>query len=87
MGSSIFSGHEPNARLPPERRSPRGDTGAQPIHFNATACLTTGTDILAKQAIDQLGKWGCFWVTVAWGFLLRVFFYVTLVLGSNNKRR
>jgi hypothetical protein len=24
MGSSIFSGHEPNARLPPERRSPRG---------------------------------------------------------------
>ncbi|KAK1615163.1 hypothetical protein QYE76_020680 [Lolium multiflorum] len=57
------------------------------VNFNSTSCITTGADILTKQAVDQLGKWGCLWVTVAWGFLFRVFFYLTLVLGSKNKRR
>ncbi|KAM0875575.1 hypothetical protein ACQ4PT_036693 [Festuca glaucescens] len=57
------------------------------IDFNSTSCITTGTDILAKQAVDQLGKWGCLWATVAWGFLFRILFYLTLLLGSSNKRR
>ncbi|KAK1603753.1 hypothetical protein QYE76_027426 [Lolium multiflorum] len=87
-GVQIFDGM-PMGKLPVENQVSMLNTMSKSmgIHFNATSCLTTGTDILAKQAIDQLGKWGCFWVTVAWGFLLRVFFYVTLVLGSNNKRR
>jgi ABC-type multidrug transport system ATPase subunit len=57
------------------------------IDFNSTSCITTGTDILAKQAVDQLGKWGCLWATIAWGFLFRILFYLTLVMGSRNKRR
>ncbi|XBH85658.1 hypothetical protein VPH35_073518 [Triticum aestivum] len=57
------------------------------IDFNSSSCITTGTDILAKQAVDQLGKWGCLWATLAWGFLFRILFYVTLLLGSRNKRR
>jgi hypothetical protein len=57
------------------------------IDFNSTSSITTGTDILAKQAVDQLGKWGCLWATVAWGFLFRILFYLTLLLGSSNKRR
>ncbi|XP_047086446.1 ABC transporter G family member 5-like [Lolium rigidum] len=57
------------------------------IDFNSTSCITTGTDILAKQAVDQLGKWGCLWATVAWGFLFRILFYLTLLLGSSNKGR
>ncbi|KAM0842073.1 hypothetical protein ACQ4PT_058598 [Festuca glaucescens] len=56
------------------------------IDFNSTSCITTGTDILAKQAVDQLGKWGCLWATVAWGFLFRILFYLTLLLSSSNKR-
>ncbi|KAM3385890.1 hypothetical protein ACQJBY_009524 [Aegilops geniculata] len=56
------------------------------IDFNSSSCITTGTDILAKQAVDQLGKWGCLWATLAWGFLFRILFYVTLLLGSRNKR-
>uniref|UniRef100_A0A453ICI0 ABC-2 type transporter domain-containing protein n=1 Tax=Aegilops tauschii subsp. strangulata TaxID=200361 RepID=A0A453ICI0_AEGTS len=56
------------------------------IDFNSNSCITTGTDILAKQAVDQLGKWGCLWTTLAWGFLFRILFYVTLLLGSRNKR-
>ncbi|XP_047063872.1 ABC transporter G family member 5-like [Lolium rigidum] len=87
-GVQIFDGM-PMGKLPVENQVSMLTTMSKSmgIHFNTTSCLTTGTDILAKQAIDQFGKWGCFWVTVAWGFLLRVFFYVTLVLGSNNKRR
>uniref|UniRef100_A0A8I6XGF3 ABC-2 type transporter transmembrane domain-containing protein n=1 Tax=Hordeum vulgare subsp. vulgare TaxID=112509 RepID=A0A8I6XGF3_HORVV len=57
------------------------------IDFNSSSCITTGMDILAKQAVDQLGKWGCLWATLAWGFLFRILFYFTLLLGSRNKRR
>ncbi|GJN07682.1 hypothetical protein PR202_ga25530 [Eleusine coracana subsp. coracana] len=56
------------------------------IDFNSTSCINTGADILAKQAVTDIGKWACVWVTVAWGFLFRVFFYIALLLGSKNKR-
>ncbi|XP_062213477.1 ABC transporter G family member 6-like [Phragmites australis] len=57
------------------------------VDFNSSSCITAGPDILAKQAVTDLGKWACLWVTIAWGFLFRVLFYLTLVLGSRNKRR
>lgn len=55
--------------------------------ITATTCLTTGVDILKKQGVTDLSKWACFWVTVAWGFFFRILFYLSLLLGSKNKRR
>ncbi|GJN24957.1 hypothetical protein PR202_gb12736 [Eleusine coracana subsp. coracana] len=40
----------------------------------------------ATKSVTDLGKWACVWVTVAWGFLFRVFFYIALLLGNKNKR-
>ena len=59
------------------------------LGFNVTAetCVTTGVDILRKQGITEMSKWNCLWITVAWGFLFRVLFYFTLLIGSKNKRR
>ncbi|KAF8718690.1 hypothetical protein HU200_024991 [Digitaria exilis] len=57
------------------------------VDFNSSSCITAGPDILAKQAVTDLGKWACLGVTVAWGFLFRVLFYLTLLHGSRNKRR
>ncbi|XP_006649877.2 ABC transporter G family member 5-like [Oryza brachyantha] len=57
------------------------------VDFNSSSCITTGPDILARQAVAELGKWSCLWVTVAWGFLFRALFYLTLVVGSRNRRR
>ncbi|KAF2318627.1 hypothetical protein GH714_009452 [Hevea brasiliensis] len=55
--------------------------------INSSTCLTTGSDILQQQGITDLSKWNCLWVTVAWGFLFRILFYLSLLLGSKNKRR
>ncbi|XP_047075882.1 ABC transporter G family member 1-like [Lolium rigidum] len=85
-GVHMFDG-TPMAKLPMETQLNVLNTMLAGADFNSTSCITTGADILAKQAVDQLSKWGCLWVTVAWGFLFRVFFYLTLVLGSKNKRR
>lgn len=52
-----------------------------------STCVTTGADILQQQGITDLSKWGCLWVTVAWGFFFRILFYFSLLLGSKNKRR
>ncbi|KAG8063804.1 hypothetical protein GUJ93_ZPchr0003g18592 [Zizania palustris] len=57
------------------------------VDFNSSSCITTGPDIMRMRAVTDIGKWSCLWVTVAWGFLFRALFYVTLVLGSRNKRR
>ncbi|TKV96769.1 hypothetical protein SEVIR_9G451300v4 [Setaria viridis] len=57
------------------------------VDFNSSSCITAGPDVLAKQAVTDLGKWACLWITVAWGFVFRVLFYLTLLLGSTNKRR
>jgi hypothetical protein len=37
--------------------------------------------------VTDLTKWDCLWITVAWGFLFRILFYISLLLGSRNKRR
>jgi ABC-type multidrug transport system ATPase subunit len=62
---------------------------SQTLHLNLTtdSCITTGSDILKEQAVTQLSKWNCLFVTVAWGFLFRFLFYVTLLLGGKNKRK
>lgn len=57
------------------------------VNISTTTCLTTGADILQQQGITDLSKWNCLWVTVAWGFLFRILFYFSLLLGSKNKRR
>jgi ABC-type multidrug transport system ATPase subunit len=57
------------------------------VDFNSSSCITAGPDVLAKQAVTDLGKWACLWVTVAWGFVFRALFYLTLLLRSSNKRR
>ncbi|XP_074570773.1 ABC transporter G family member 5-like [Curcuma longa] len=62
-------------------------SGALGMNMTSTTCITTGADVLRQQSITQLGKWSCLSVTVAWGFFFRGLFYVTLLLGSKNKRR
>lgn len=56
-------------------------------NMTATTCVTTGADVLAQQAVTDIGKWKCLLVTVAWGFFFRVLFYVVLLVGSKNKRK
>ncbi|KAI4300187.1 hypothetical protein L6164_033592 [Bauhinia variegata] len=55
-------------------------------NITSSTCVVTGADILKQYGITQLGKWGCLWVTVAWGFFFRFLFYLTLLFGSKNKR-
>ncbi|WOL04743.1 ABC transporter G family member 5-like [Canna indica] len=57
------------------------------VNITSSTCITTGTGILKQQSITQLSKWDCLWVTVAWGFWFRFLFYISLLLGSRNKRR
>ncbi|KAK6228094.1 ABC transporter-like [Theobroma cacao] len=54
--------------------------------ITSSTCLTTGVDILKQQGATDLSKWNCLWITVAWGFLFRILFYFSLLLGSKNKR-
>ncbi|KNA16563.1 hypothetical protein SOVF_087540 [Spinacia oleracea] len=55
--------------------------------LNSTSCVTTGLDILRQQGITDLSKLSCLCITIAWGFLFRFLFYVTLMFGSKNKRK
>ncbi|KAJ3682778.1 hypothetical protein LUZ60_013005 [Juncus effusus] len=57
------------------------------LNLNSTSCITTGPEILARNAVQDLSKWNCLWVTVAWGFFFRFLFYVVLLIGSKNKRK
>ncbi|OAY38730.1 ABC transporter G family member 1 [Manihot esculenta] len=57
------------------------------MNISSSTCVTTGSDILKQEGITDLSKWNCLWVTVAWGFLFRILFYLALLLGSKNKRR
>lgn len=56
------------------------------LKITSTTCVTTGADILQQEGITDLSKWSCLWVTVAWGFLFRILFYLSLLAGSKNKR-
>ncbi|KAH7537321.1 ABC transporter G family member 6 [Ziziphus jujuba] len=57
------------------------------MKITSSTCLTTGSDILQQEGVTDLSKWNCLWITVAWGFLFRILFYFSLLLGSKNKRR
>lgn len=57
------------------------------MRITRTTCMTTGSDILKQQGVTDLSKWNCLWITVAWGFLFRILFYFSLLIGSKNKRR
>ncbi|CAH2064078.1 unnamed protein product [Thlaspi arvense] len=56
------------------------------VELTESTCLRTGSELLKQQGIEQLDKWGCLWVTLAWGFFFRILFYFSLLLGSKNKR-
>ncbi|XVE69028.1 hypothetical protein DITRI_Ditri09bG0116800 [Diplodiscus trichospermus] len=56
------------------------------MRITSSTCLTTGIDILKQEGITDLSKWNCLLITVAWGFLFRILFYFSLLLGSKNKR-
>lgn len=61
-------------------------SGALGVNLTSTTCITTGTGILKQQAVTDLSKWSCLIITVAWGFLFRILFYISLLFGSKNKR-
>nr|CAB3460020.1 unnamed protein product [Digitaria exilis] len=56
-------------------------------NMTVDTCVTTGADVLAQQAVTDIGKWKCLLVTVAWGFFFRALFYVVLLVGNKNKRK
>ncbi|XP_044508766.1 ABC transporter G family member 6-like [Mangifera indica] len=62
-------------------------SGSLGMRITSSTCLTKGSDILQQQGITDLSKWSCLWITVAWGFLFRILFYFSLLLGSKGKRR
>ncbi|XP_027366870.1 ABC transporter G family member 6-like [Abrus precatorius] len=57
------------------------------MKITSSTCLTTGSDILQQNGVTDLSKWNCLWITVAWGFFFRFLFYLSLLVGSKNKRR
>ncbi|KAF8666873.1 hypothetical protein HU200_053396 [Digitaria exilis] len=57
------------------------------MEVTADTCVATGADVLAQQAVMDIGKWKCLLVTVAWGFFFRALFYVVLLVGNKNKRK
>ncbi|KAJ8754108.1 hypothetical protein K2173_002006 [Erythroxylum novogranatense] len=56
-------------------------------NITSNTCIVTASDILRQQGITDLSKWNCLWILIAMGFFFRALFYVTLLLGSKNKRR
>ncbi|KAK8593336.1 hypothetical protein V6N13_043069 [Hibiscus sabdariffa] len=56
------------------------------MSITGSTCLRKGSDILKQEGITDLSKWNCLWITIAWGFLFRILFYFSLLLGSKNKR-
>jgi ABC-type multidrug transport system permease subunit len=54
--------------------------------LTASSCLTTGSDLLKQNGVMDLSKWNLVWITVAWGFFFRILFYLSLLVGSKNKR-
>ncbi|KAJ3709175.1 hypothetical protein LUZ61_012880 [Rhynchospora tenuis] len=59
------------------------------LHLNLTntTCTSNGPAILQRNAVEDLSKWNCLWVTIAWGFFYRFLFYILLLVGSKNKRK
>ncbi|KAL6865191.1 hypothetical protein ACP4OV_016342 [Aristida adscensionis] len=86
-GIELFDG-TPIGRMPEAVKLKVLDAISSTLGANMTAstCVTTGADVLAQQAVTDIGKWMCLLVTVAWGFLFRGLFYVVLLVGGKNKR-
>ncbi|KAJ1286119.1 hypothetical protein BS78_03G328300 [Paspalum vaginatum] len=86
-GAQIFD-NSPLAALPDavKARVLASISSALGVGIGADTCVVTGRGVLQQAAVTQLGKWECLLVTVAWGFLFRILFYFSLVLGSKNKR-
>ncbi|KAL3521007.1 hypothetical protein ACH5RR_019156 [Cinchona calisaya] len=57
------------------------------INITGSTCMTTGPDVLKRRGVTDLNLWECVVITIAWGFLFRISFYFTLLLGSKNKRK
>jgi ABC-type multidrug transport system ATPase subunit len=87
-GAQIFD-NSPLAGLPDavKARVLASISSALGVGIGADTCVVTGRGVLQQAAVTQLGKWECLLVTMAWGFLFRILFYFSLVLGSKNKRR
>uniref|UniRef100_A0A0D9VIV3 ABC transporter G family member 5 n=1 Tax=Leersia perrieri TaxID=77586 RepID=A0A0D9VIV3_9ORYZ len=87
-GIQMFEG-TPIARLPETVKMSVLNAIGNTLGTNMTAdtCVVTGADVLAQQAVMDIGRWKCLLVTVAFGFLFRFLFYIVLLLGSKNKRR
>ncbi|KAK3162398.1 hypothetical protein QOZ80_1BG0089080 [Eleusine coracana subsp. coracana] len=87
-GAQIFD-NSPLAGLPDavKVRVLASISSALGVAIRPDTCLVTGRGVLQQTAVTQLGKWECLLVTAAWGFLFRILFYFSLVLGSKNKRR
>lgn len=56
------------------------------MNITRSTCVTTGSDILKQQGITDISKWNCLWITLSLGFFFRFLFYLTLLIGSKNKR-
>ncbi|KAG8054827.1 hypothetical protein GUJ93_ZPchr0001g30138 [Zizania palustris] len=87
-GTQMFD-NSPLAALPDalKARVLASISSALGVKIGTNTCVMTGRNVLREAAVTQLGKWECLLVTAAWGFLFRLLFYFSLVLGSKNKRR
>ncbi|KAH6805683.1 ABC-2 type transporter family protein [Perilla frutescens var. frutescens] len=86
-GIQIFD-NTPLAAVPESLKAKLLDSLSSSLGMKITSstCVTTGADILQQQGVTDLSKLGCLWVTVAWGFFFRILFYLSLLVGSKNKR-
>ncbi|KAM7253695.1 hypothetical protein ACFE04_031377 [Oxalis oulophora] len=57
------------------------------LKITGSTCVNTGTNILEQEGVTELSKWDCLWITIAWGFLFQILFYVCARLNGKNKRR
>ncbi|XP_078154581.1 ABC transporter G family member 16-like [Carex rostrata] len=87
-GTQIFD-NSPFGEMPHQmkERVLSAISGALGVKITDQTCVTTGRGVLNEVAVTQMGKWDCLFVAVAWGFLFRILFYFSLLLGGKNKRR
>ncbi|KAL6607792.1 hypothetical protein ACP70R_040855 [Stipagrostis hirtigluma subsp. patula] len=88
-GVDMFDGTPIIGRLPEDvkLRVLQAIGAALGTEMTANTCFATGSDVLAQQAVTDIGKWQCLLVTAAWGFFFRAIFYVVLLVSSNNTRK
>ncbi|KAK0584755.1 hypothetical protein LWI29_018013 [Acer saccharum] len=56
-------------------------------NITSSSCAITGMKLLEQKGATDINKWNCFWITIAFGILFRVLFYLSLLFGSKNKRK